>query len=261
MKLLLGDEVGKFRSLFTQAQHSGPEVATKKISPSGLHCEVAVWAKLHGIEMSSEKRCFEDDGYASSGSDRHKVIQEFLVNRPEIEWVDIKKFVEENNLPFDVLYEPEVLEVSKKYHITEDQACELLGSHERLLIHRNKLISFKLDGLIKFEGEYYILEIKTASKIACQKAPLEKHQLQGKCYSFLLGVKKVIWIYESREDFKHTIAFQEITDAERDEIRDKLNRIVSASDPRILKRAIDCTRCRYLDWCAKYFNNINREVF
>lgn len=255
MKLILNDSVFNFKKIFTESISSGPEVATKKISPSGLECQVAVWYKLHGIEMLPEERSFESDGYASSGDSRHKTIQRFLASNDKIEWVDIAKYVEDHNLPFEVEYEARVLDLSKKFGLTCEQVCELIGSYERLLKHKNGLINFKLDGIVKYDGEYYILEIKTASKVNCAKAPLSKHQLQGKTYSMLLNIPKLIWVYESREDFKHTIVFQEFTEEDIIFIKNYLNTIVLAKDPKNLKRSSDCKYCRYREHCLKEFNN------
>ena len=263
MKLILDDVVGRFRNFFTEMKTNGPEVATKKISPSGLACQVAVAYKLTGVEMLPEYRSFESDGYASSGSARHQTIQEFLQKCPGVEWVNIEQYIKENNLPFDVDYEWGIRDKAEKYGLTCEQVCELVGSHERLLRHHNGLIQFKLDGLIKFEGEYYIVEIKTCSDADSKKAPLQKHQLQGKSYSLLLKIPKIIWIYESRENFKHVIAFQEIQPDEIEEIRSYLNNIVKfKNDPTKLSRSMDCKFCRYREHCEKVFANVaSKTVF
>lgn len=261
MKLVLGDEVAQFKSLFERSIGDESLVATPKISPSGLDCQVAVWYKLHSTPMIPEERTFESDGYASSGSDRHKAIQNFLASQKEVEWVCIEDFVKEHNLPFEVEYEPEVLDISKKYNLSPDIVCDIIGSRERLLKHKNDLINFKLDGIIKFRGEYYIIEIKTVSDKKIKDAPLEEHQKQGKCYSLLLGIPKIIWIYESRENFKHVIAFQEFEPSEIDDIRKYLNDIVTAKEPFKLKRSANCKFCRYRETCYKDFNKHEENFF
>lgn len=263
MKLILDDRVQRFKRLFSEEKSSGPEVATQKISPSGLGCEVAVAWKLTGKEMAPENRSFDSNGYASAGNARHQAIQEFLANNPNVEWVNLEKFVSENNLPFTVDYEYGIRENAEKYGLTCDQVCELTGSYERLLRHTNNLIQFKLDGLIKFEGEYYIVEIKTCSEADLAKAPLEKHQLQGKTYALMLGIRNVIWIYEDRTKFRHTIAFQHMEDEDIEFIRKKLNRIVLYKDtPEKLERSSNCKYCRYIDLCKEYFGeDRNGTVF
>lgn len=254
MKILVGDEVTQFKRLFTKSLgDSKEEIATPKISPSGLSCPVSVWYKLHKTPMLPEDRTFETDGYASSGSDRHKVIQKFLSDCPEIKWVNIENYVLENALPFDVEYEIGIQDLATKYNLSCDQICELVGSYERLLKHKNNLINLKLDGIVNFKGENYILEIKTTSKVKSERAPLPEHQLQAKAYSLLLNIPKIIWVYENREDFKHTIVFQEISDDDRLFIKNYLNKIVKASSPKELERSRDCKYCRYRKVCEKDF--------
>lgn len=254
MKILVGDEVTEFRRLFTRPlKEDKEEIATPKISPSGLQCQVAVWYKLHRTPMSPEERTFETDGYASSGSDRHKVIQKYLSECPGITWVNVEEYVKENNLPFNVEYEIGIKDLAEKYNLTCDQVCEIVGSYERLLKHTNNLMNLKLDGIVKFKGEYYILEIKTASKAKAERAPLQEHQLQGKTYSLMLKIPKIIWVYENREDFKHTIAFQEVSDEDRLFIKNYLNQIVKAESPKELTRYKDCKYCRYRETCMQDF--------
>ena len=253
MKILVGDEVTEFRSFFTRTLNSEVEVATPKISPSGLYCPVAVWYKLHKTPMLPEDRTFESDGYASAGSDRHKAIQSFLVSLPEVEWVNVEEYVVNHSLPFKVEYEVGILELAEKYNLSCDQVCEIVGSYERLLKHTNNLINLKLDGLIKFKGEYYILEIKTTSKAKIARAPLNEHQLQAKAYSMLLNIPKIIWVYETREDFKHTVVFQEFLEEDRLFIKNYLNKIVLAKSPKELDRSTDCKFCRYREVCNKDF--------
>ena len=261
MKFILGDQVAEFKSFFERSIGDESLIATPKISPSSLDCQVAVWYKLHKTPMSREDRTFETDGYASSGSDRHKAIQNFLANQPEIEWVDIKSFVEERGLPFEVEYEQEVVSLASKYQIDPEVICEIVGSRERLLKHKNGLINFKLDGIIKFHDEYYIIEIKTVSDKKIKDAPLEEHQKQGRSYSLLLGISKIIWIYESRENFKHVIAFQEFCSDEIESIRQYLNEIVTAKSPMDLKRSSNCKYCRYKEVCYKDFNRDEENYF
>lgn len=259
MKLILTDSVARFRNLFVETKPTGPERPTKKLSPSGLECEVFAWLKLNGYELASEDISFENRGYAEGGSVRHAEIQTFLVNNTNenLEWVDVEAFVKENNLPFDVVYDPGIRKLAEKYSLPPEIIAELTGNHERLLKHHNNLIQFKLDGLVKWEGEYYIVEIKTVGDGAFKRVPLAKHQKQGIGYSFLLKVPRIIWIYENRSNFKLSISFQEVTETETSDIRNLLNKIVLCKNVTELNRITDCKYCRYLKTCEKLFSNGN----
>lgn len=263
MKLLLNDDLVSFRRLFTTPVSTGPEIASRYISPSGLHCQRAVAFKLTGTEMLPEERSFESDGYASSGSARHAIIQKFLIDNPEVEWVDVGKYVEENDLPFDWDYDWGVRKLAERLNISPDEVCEIIGSYERVLTHKNGLTKFKLDGIIKYRGLYYIVEIKTSSSKKCEKAPLEKHQLQGKAYSLFLKIPRICWIYESREDFKHSIAFQEILNSDIEFIRGYLNEIVKNKEKPWLLKGLpknECKFCRFSKVCKEVMDAHGNDI-
>lgn len=262
MKLLLNDDLVSFRRLFTDSVSTGPEIASKYISPSGLHCQRAVAFKLTGVEMLPEERSFEDDGYASSGSSRHQTIQKFLVDNPEVEWVDVGKYIEENDLPFTWDYEYGIRKLAEQYGLTPDQICQLTGSYERILTHKNDLTKFKLDGIIKYRGLYYIVEIKTVSTKKMEKAPIEDHQLQAKAYSMFLKIPRICWIYESRENFKHSIAFQEMLDSDIEFIRNYLNTIYKNKETPELLNGVpkdQCKYCRYRKACDSLMESAAKD--
>lgn len=255
MKTITGEAYDNFRKLFTNKKEDC-SIPSKYITPSGLQCPVSVAFKLQGVVPSPEYKSIQDEGYTTSGESRHKTIQHFLVNQPEIEWVDIEQYVKEHNLPFDVSYDYDVKQLSQKYNVPVNEACKILDSYEKVLTHRNGLIKFKLDGLIKYRNEYYIVEIKTVGTSKFKKAPLVEHQAQGICYSMLMNISKIIWIYEDRSYFDHIIVFQECTEQEQDNMNNYLNMIVCNKDtPEKLQRNTNCCNtCRYKSYCREYFN-------
>lgn len=257
MNLITGKDLEGFQDIFSKKElvNEG-EVATKVISPSKLYCEVYEAFKLNGIPMAGEYESFESRGYKESGNSRHQAIQKFLMDHPDVEWIDPAKYVEENNLPFNVKPSFNVENLIKKHpDISVEEAKELLHEYEVLLYHKTQPLSFKLDGLIKYKGIIYILEIKTIGKKDLEKAPLEKHQPQGIAYTFLLKINHIAWVYESREDFKIKVCFQLIRGEEHQEIRNRLNRIIKLKDDvtKLERNLNKCTYCRYKAKCVEIF--------
>ena len=254
---LLINEVKDFQEIFSKKSlvRDG-EISSKNITPSKLACEVYEAFRLQGIPMSGEEESFESTGYKESGNSRHQTIQKFLIDHPEVEWVDPETYVKENKLPFRVKPSYRVQKFLEKYpSISEAEAKEILGEYEVNLVHLSQPLSFKLDGLIKYKGEYFILEIKTVSKKDLAEAPLVKHQWQGKAYSFLLKIPKIAWVYESREDFRIKAVFQLIRPEEQAEVRNRLNNIIiNINKPELLERNTSkCKYCRYQYHCTELF--------
>jgi CRISPR/Cas system-associated exonuclease Cas4 (RecB family) len=246
----------EFNKFFSESKMVGEgDIASKNLTPSHLHCPARMGFKLRGAPMMAEDRGFEARGYAEAGNSRHRAIQEFLIDLENIEWIDPEVYVKEKNLPFEVYKSKKVLAVSEKYNIPYTEACSLLGEYEVNLVHKTQPLSFKLDGLIKYKGEYYIVEIKTVGKKDLQDSPLDKHQWQGKTYSFLLKIPRVLWIYECRENFKIKTTVQVFEPEEQQQARNRLNHIIlDKDDPHKLERDLSkCGFCRYKAICAETY--------
>ena len=255
--IILEEDTRALQALFSTKKMVGEgEVASKNISPSKLYCPAYEAFKLLGVPMAGQEESFETRGYAESGNSRHQTIQKFLIDNPEVEWVDPGKYVEENNLPFEVHLKPDLRSFLEKHpDFTVEEARATLGEYEVNLIHKTQPLSFQLDGLIKYKNEYYIIEIKTINKKDLSTSPLSKHQWQGKCYSFLLKIPKVCWIYESREDFKTKVTVQQFEAEEHQQVRNRLNSILLNLDhPEKLTRNTEkCKYCRYFTHCLEVF--------
>ena len=257
MNILSNSGLECFQNFFSEKKlvNEG-EVATRFLSPSKLGCEVYEAFKLQGVPMMGELESFESTGYKESGNSRHQAIQRFLISHPDVEWIDPGKYVEENNLPFNVKPSFAVRKLIDRHpEITDDEAKDILGEYEVNLVHKTQPLSFKLDGLIRYRGEYYIVEIKTIGKKDFKSVPLDKHQPQGKAYSFLLKIPKICWIYECREDFKIKVVFQLIDSEEHQYIRNRLNRIILNKDDvtKLERNTSKCNYCRYRSRCVEVF--------
>lgn len=257
MNIINSKESEDFQNLFTKTEYVNEgKIDSKNITPSKLYCQVYEALKLLGTPKMGENQSFESIGYKESGKSRHQAIQKFLMENPEVVWYDPAKYIEENNLPFEVKPNQEVLWLLDKYPTMElKEAQDLLGDYEVNLHHKTQPLSFQLDGLIKYRGEFYIIEIKTIGKKDFTQIPLDKHQWQGKSYSFLLKIPKVIWIYECRDDFKIKTAIQLFREGDWAEVRNRLNTIIINKDSPInLERNFSkCKYCLYRNTCTTIF--------
>ena len=88
-----------------------------------------------------------------------------------------------------------------KKHKLKD--IEIVAQHgmETKLYHKKYNMSFLCDGIIKYKGEYYILEIKTESaRKFFDRDDVDKgHINQATAYSLAFGIDKVLFIYENRD--------------------------------------------------------------
>ena len=258
--IVLNEESADIQQLFSRKKIVGEgEIPTPFISPSKMWCPCYEVFKLQQQPMDGYEESFESRGYKDSGNSRHQAIQKFLIENPDVEWIDPAKFIEENNLPFRVKNSSRFDELVAK-GFTQEEARNLLGEYEVNLIHLNGLLSLKLDGIIKYKGIYYIVEIKTCSKRDLAKSPLSKHQNQGLTYSMLLKIERVLWIYEARETFETKTTVQKIRPEEWQEVRHKLNNIIKYKDnPLLLERNLQrCVYCRYRSHCEKVFSQENQ---
>ena len=236
------DAAALLLALFREFKEVPQGEVSRAISPSGLNCQVACAWKLQGRPVPPEKESFQSRGFADNGEDRHKRIQEFL-SQTEY-WVDIEAYIAENKLPLQVVRHDgfEVLLWSEEYQ------CR-----------------FKCDGMLKIEGQYYILEIKTERQQAntYRTGPDEKHQKQGKTYTLLLGTDKILWVYEGRDFLEQKPFVQVVSKAEKKEMADYLKKIIANRDtPENLERNLKaCGYCQYKAYCKMYFNELARKEF
>ena len=72
---------------------------------------------------------------------------------------------------------------------------------ETKLYHKKLNMSFLTDGIIKYKGRYYILELKTETsfKWGSRKGVDPKHYNQATAYSIAFGLDDVIFVYINRD--------------------------------------------------------------
>lgn len=234
------DAAALLLALFREFKVMPAEIGSKAISPSGLACQVACAWKLTGAPVTAQKESFQSRCFADAGTDRHARIQEFL-SQTEY-WVDIEDYIKEKQLPLEVVVH---------------------DGYEVLLWSEEYQCRFKCDGMLKIEGQYYVLEIKTERQQAnsFRVGPEEKHRLQGLAYTLLLNTDLIMWVYEGRDFLEQKPFVQQVQPNEKAFISDYLKTIIEYKDSpeKLAKNEKGCAYCNYKNYCKMYFKELKKK--
>lgn len=158
---------------------------SKSYKPSSMSCIRIMYFQIIGEEKDPGRSSYQLIGMGNSGSSRHDQLQEVISNMTlfnmDCEYINVADFVKERKLDY--------LEIVKQQ------------GHETKLYNKDLNISFLCDGIIKYKGKYYVLEIKTEStyKFGPRVDVAFEHHIQGTAYSMNLGLDSVIFLYENRD--------------------------------------------------------------
>ena len=170
--------------------------------PSSMTCIRNMWYQMTGREQDAGTSNYSLIGICNSGTDIHeriqKAVSQMKTNGIDCEYIDVADFVTKRKLDY--------LEIVSK------------NGMETKLFHKELNMSFLCDGIIRYKGHYYILELKTESSYKWQsrKGVDPKHYMQGTAYSVAFNIDEVIFIYITRDvlDMK---AFMFVPTAEQKE--------------------------------------------
>lgn len=217
---------------------------SKTYKPSSMHCIRNMYFQISGAEVEASRASNELVGICESGTDRHERIQDAVAsmreNNIDCDYIDVGEYVATNNLPD--------IEVKSKQ------------GNETKLYNKRLNISFLCDGVIKYKGKYYILEIKTetARKFWDRQDVNLDHVLQGTAYSLSLHIDKVLFLYECRDTCTKKSYMLTVTDEMRNNLEQKIltcDDYVSKSE--VPPKPVDisrkaCAYCNYAEECKKY---------
>lgn len=160
---------------------------SQSYKPSSMNCIRNMWYQVTGHPQEPSAIDYAGIGICDSGTDIHERTQRsvagMLENGFDCEYVNVADFVRNRNLNY----------------------LEIKGQNpagtETKLYHKDLNMSFLCDGIIKYRGAYYILELKTEAgfKWNARKGVDPKHYAQGTAYSIAFGLDNVIFVYISRD--------------------------------------------------------------
>lgn len=215
-------------------------------SPSGMGCIRAMYYKRIGVDVVPDSS-YTMVGICESGTDRHERIQNAISkmkdNGFDCEYIDVADYVLARGLD-------EYLDVVDK--------C----GNETKLYDRNRHISFLCDGIIRYQGKYYIVEFKTEASFKWQprKSVDTKHYNQAITYSLELHLDSVIFVYINRDIVDYKAYLFNVTESDRERIRALIdtceNYVINKEVPPMPDDASDkkCAYCGYRELCRRDSN-------
>ena len=158
---------------------------SKTYKPSSMACIRNMYYQVSGAEQDAGATPYTLVGICNSGTDIHDRTQRYVEAMKDLgydcEYVDVGDYVREHGL--------DRIEIISKQGM------------ETKLYHKTYNMSFLCDGIIKYKGKYYILELKTESSYKWQKREGvdPKHYAQGTAYSIAFDIDQVIFVYINRD--------------------------------------------------------------
>ena len=176
-------------------------------------------------------------GIMQSGTDRHERIQTAISELARLgydcEWVDVGEFVTNQN------------------RVKGTRVISKNGMETKLM-NDDLNMRFMCDGVIKFMGKYYIIEIKTETSFKWQgrTSPNPDHIKQATCYSICLGVDQVFFIYENRDVCGKKVFQVDVTQEMKNGLFHVLETVNShIENGTIPPKSDDCRYCDYKQLC------------
>lgn len=227
---------------------------SRTYKPSSMHCIRGMYYQIIGVPVDDSDTPYTLIGICNSGTDIHSRIQQSVIdmksNGIECEYVNVADFVRSRGLTD--------LEIVKEPDFTS-------SDYETKLYHKAYNISFLCDGIIRYKGQYYILEIKTESsnKFMMRKGVDKKHYHQGTCYSLMFGLDRVIFVYINRDVLDMKSYMFEPTMELKQEIIETIHKCNSFVDLKIAPPKpdnIDISICRYCPYKQQCENEVKWEA-
>lgn len=223
-----------------------PRKPSKTFKPSSMNCSRNMYFQITGAEVDSVVADPGNVRVCESGSASHEKIQYYVSKMQECgfdcEWIDVEKYLEEKHDQGKLLSTKVIRKKEYETHCFNDFYN----------------ISFLCDGVIKYKGNYYILEIKTEidNKGLYRTEADDKHRRQSICYSLCLGIDDILWYYEDRNYCTAKPFLTHNTDKDKQEIIELIEgvnqAVINQLPPDKTENKRLCAYCPYKTECKKW---------
>lgn len=219
-----------------------PSRRSAYFKPSSLQCMRIMYFDRIQAPLDKSLTDYSSARICETGSNSHECIQYYVSKMKDFgkdwEFVDVETYIKEHNIDY--------LTIRNK------------KTYETHLLDTRYGISFLCDGIVKHEGKYYILEIKTETddKGLGRDEADPYHKLQSVSYSLSLKLNDIIWLYEERnfccpKSF-HTV----VTDEDRLALIQRFETVEQAvkdlTPPDKCTSRKTCVYCPYKTVCKQY---------
>lgn len=204
--------------------------------PSSLKCMRNMYYQVTGAERDKGESNACIIGICESGTDRHERVQNAVSRMKEngidCEYIDVAKYVEDRELK----------------HLRVVEKC----GNETKLYYPELNMSFLCDGIIRYKGKYYILEIKTETLYKWQgrKGVAEEHYNQGIAYSLAFGIDNVLFLYICRDNCDMKAYMFNVTDDMRKELVHKIESCNKYANDKIVPTKPEYASNKFCQYCA-----------
>ena len=230
------DVTAEFLSQFTQTAKTNDKPPSKStfLNPSSLKCPRQACFKGLGTEQDKRDRSLNSIGITSVGSYLHEFTQNILTKMPSWKFIDVADFVRDID----------DLEVLGKSDFETKLESKKFGIH------------FLVDGVMKHNNKYYLIEIKsmTSNKYYALK-DLGEYEVQIVSYATLLGLSEVLLIAIDRDLLNYKIIHAHITRQQKAEwdvmiksIREAISNKIPLPKPSNIDKKV-CAYCNYRGAC------------
>lgn len=236
--------VADLKAVIEKADADNGRKPSQSYKPSSMTCIRNMYFQVVGTESDGDRSNACLIGMGQTGGDRHEHLQKAVCKMKDYgidcEYIDVADYVTENKLD----------------HL------QIVGKQgmETKLFHKDLNLSFLCDGIIRYKGQYYILEIKTETmhKWQTRNGVAEEHYTQGTCYSLCFNINQVLFLYENRDSVDKKAYVLEITDdmkydlviSKIEECDRYVKNMIPPPKPENIARKT-CDYCKYKTACRK----------
>lgn len=220
------------------------EPSQRTFAPSSFRCDRRSWFRLRGVEPDKLERPDPILQFSADiGTACHRLIQSTLKNALKEDWIEVSDYLASHPIPYEYSLEP-----------SED-------SLETRVTIVSPPVRFACDGIVRRNDTYYLLEIKTAEFSTWNDLtqPKSEHIDQVKCYCSLLGLQKVLFVYQDRQYGSVKCYEVDVTEADVQYVINKMNHVMEYVEYNLAPDALPkgdawCTpaRCPYYRKCSEW---------
>lgn len=225
-----------------QIQSDLQRIPHQAIAPSSFRCDRRTWFRLRGT--TPDKSVSRDktlDFTSQVGTACHQNLQRNLKMMLKDNWISVSDFMKTKNYKFS-------------YQLSNDDTG--LETHVTIL---DPPVRLSVDGIIKLNGIYYLLEIKTSeySSFSELHDAKDEHIDQVKCYASLLDIPNVLFLYQDRLYGELKCFEYKFDSYQLEQTYNKITEIVdyakrNLAPPRLPKGDKWCASCPYSITCKQW---------
>ena len=217
--------------------------SSRTFAASSFRCDRWSWFRLRGSKAEISIADPTLNFTADIGTACHRIIQTNLKSMLGEDWISVQDHINSIDFPYN-------------YTLSEDDS-----GLESLIQIEEPPIRFACDRIIQRNGKRYLLEIKTSEYSSWDNLsdPKPHHIDQVKCYSTLLQLPNVLFLYQDRQYgglkcFEIIVPYPDMV-----EVKERFNRVLDLARKNLAPDPLPSgdawckpSRCPYYNVCKEY---------